>query len=353
MRVNICFFFLLNLISASARAIGDSGINHHTITIDQVTLQILHVDPRNNAIRLGVSQNFYKPETPSEIMTRLGGAAAINAGFFNYGGPGFVKSYIYSNVAVHSCYTFAFPDSLLKVNGELLYDSAHTSALGWKEKSTDYRLGELSVVWFIKTKESKEISLISRNADIKQRKIYPRIFSQKNKIVRVLTSKEFAVHVPTWQDEFLFDLDDESALDLFEVANYFEVSYRIVDAENSNWDEMDHIVSGHPILVKNHSIPTIFSTPLSLKGVSRRTGLCILADGTWNLVVSDNLIKLIQFAQIFTKMDCKDAINFDGGPSTTMVVDRATVSCHYKLKKAERPVSDAIVVIPQDESSEL
>jgi hypothetical protein len=81
-----------------------------------------------------------------------------------------------------------------------------------------------------------------------------------------------------------------------------------------------------------------------------RTAIGVLADGRALLLVVDGRqpalsvgMTLDELARLLLELGVVDAINLDGGGSTTMVVDRAVVN-HPSDPTGERPVSDAIVV---------
>ena len=84
-----------------------------------------------------------------------------------------------------------------------------------------------------------------------------------------------------------------------------------------------------------------------------RTAIGVLADGRALLVVVDGRqpslsvgMSLDELAQLLLELGAVDAINLDGGGSTTMVVDEKVVN-HPSDPTGERPVSDAIVVRPR------
>ena len=81
-----------------------------------------------------------------------------------------------------------------------------------------------------------------------------------------------------------------------------------------------------------------------------RTAIGVLADGRALLLVVDGRqpalsvgMSLEELAQLLVEFGAVDAINLDGGGSTTMVVDKAIVN-RPSDATGERPVSDAIIV---------
>jgi exopolysaccharide biosynthesis protein len=93
-------------------------------------------------------------------------------------------------------------------------------------------------------------------------------------------------------------------------------------------------------------IPT-FSTDLH-----PRTAVAALADGRVLLLTADGRrppervgLALEDLAKLLIEMGAVEAINLDGGGSTTMVVKGAVVNFPSDAT-GERPVSDAIVVRP-------
>jgi exopolysaccharide biosynthesis protein len=116
---------------------------------------------------------------------------------------------------------------------------------------------------------------------------------------------------------------------------------------------MDHIVGGVPVLIDDGRVIEDFGPEKISAGFARRhprTAIGIKPDGTWILVVVDgrqpNLsigMTLQEMARFMSSLGCHEALNLDGGGSTTMVLHGEIANSPSDGK--ERPVSDAILLI--------
>ena len=123
------------------------------------------------------------------------------------------------------------------------------------------------------------------------------------------------------------------------------------------WATAEDIVGAGPRLVASGriEITTERESMLPTFATDRhpRTAIGVLADGRALLVVVDGRqpalsvgMSLEELAQLLIEFGAVDAINLDGGGSTTMVVAK-TIANHPSDPTGERPVSDAIVVRPR------
>lgn len=125
------------------------------------------------------------------------------------------------------------------------------------------------------------------------------------------------------------------------------------------WRDLPHIVGGTPVLVRNGAALNDFSsesTKLSfLTKRHPRTAVGIRANGDWVFVVVDDAglgllggMSMKSLARFMASIGCVEALNLDGGGSSTMVVDGAVVnepagSIREQGKRVEA-VSDAILI---------
>jgi exopolysaccharide biosynthesis protein len=131
-----------------------------------------------------------------------------------------------------------------------------------------------------------------------------------------------------------------------------------VDASTTNpWLKAEDILAAGPRLVaagrvdvtdaRERMLPT-FATDLH-----PRTAIASLADGRALLLVVDGRqpaisvgMSLDQLARLLLEFGAVEGMNLDGGGSTVMVVQGKVVS-HPSDPTGERPVSDAIIVLPR------
>jgi len=119
---------------------------------------------------------------------------------------------------------------------------------------------------------------------------------------------------------------------------------------------VEDIVSGVPQLIKNGKIEITWQEEKQSKDFVEtkhpRTAVAKLKDGKFLMVTVDGRsessggIGLEDLAKLFLEFGATDAMNLDGGGSSTMFLDGKVVN-HPSDKEGERRVSDAILVFPR------
>ena len=128
-----------------------------------------------------------------------------------------------------------------------------------------------------------------------------------------------------------------------------------------SWESFTHIVGGAPLLVKDGTVIEDFSSEQTLaKFLTKnyaRTAIGITKEGSWVLVVVEGFplsivggMSIAELACFMHDLGCIDALNLDGGSSSTMVmgglVMNSTYGSTYQEGHFVECVSDAIVVVP-------
>jgi hypothetical protein len=118
----------------------------------------------------------------------------------------------------------------------------------------------------------------------------------------------------------------------------------------------DDIVGGVPQLIKNGKIDITWEQEKSTKAFVEtrhpRTAVAKLKDGKFLMITIDGRseasggIGLQDLAEYLLSLGAIDAMNLDGGGSTTMFLDGKIVN-HPSDKEGERKVSDALLVTPR------
>jgi hypothetical protein len=125
--------------------------------------------------------------------------------------------------------------------------------------------------------------------------------------------------------------------------------------KGTDWQAMDYIVGGMLVLFRNRR-PAFESNGEHMRPgfVEERhpriaVGLC--SDGTWVFVVIDGRqpdlsvgMSLSELADTLLSLNCVDALNLDGGGSSTLYYEGKVVNSPSEGGK-ERPVSDAILIM--------
>lgn len=128
------------------------------------------------------------------------------------------------------------------------------------------------------------------------------------------------------------------------------------------WDDLENIVGGTPLLIFNGKVLEDYSSEQTLESFLTkrhpRTAVGIKLDGNWVFVVVDGRIfgffggmTIKELADFMHSLGCIEALNLDGGGSSTMVLEGHVInepsgSINEDGKKAQA-VSDAILVMPK------
>ena len=118
----------------------------------------------------------------------------------------------------------------------------------------------------------------------------------------------------------------------------------------------EDIVSGVPQLIKNGKIEITWEQEKASKSFVEtrhpRTAVAKLKDGKFLMVTVDGRseesvgMNLQELAEFLLELGAVDAMNLDGGGSTTMFLD-GKIANKPSDKEGERKVSDAILVFPR------
>lgn len=130
---------------------------------------------------------------------------------------------------------------------------------------------------------------------------------------------------------------------------------RLVVSWSLGWPGVVDSIGGFPLLVRKGRVLAQNCVGV-LCGPHPRTGVGATANGDILLVVADGRqdqsrgLTLTQFGRAFRRLGAVDALNLDGGASTTMVVRGEVVN--RPSYGRERPVSSAVLVLPRSEASD-
>ncbi len=141
------------------------------------------------------------------------------------------------------------------------------------------------------------------------------------------------------------------------------------------WQQFDYIVGGIPLLIKNSKVIENHSpekTSLSfLNDRHARTAICIKDDNHWLLLVASHTkqpyrsytqeivegLTIAELTQVLQNLGCQQAINLDGGGSSTLVFEQTIKNSPAGDMDDifhvfhERLVHDALLVVKAEKSS--
>lgn len=115
----------------------------------------------------------------------------------------------------------------------------------------------------------------------------------------------------------------------------------------TDWNDVEHAVSGGPTLIKNGELfvglqGEHFKLSWTSSKITRRTACGITKDNHMILATIEGVHNMWDLAKFMQQLGCVDAMNLDGGGSTTMVVNGQTVT---RNTSGQRKVAASICVM--------
>lgn len=302
-------------------------------------------------------------EKTSSIAMRHGAFAAINAGFFR------LDTSIFAGDA----------SGVLVIDGKLLSESyANRISLSISNRKNETIVGfykEKVIPFFRIEKTDWEVSGINRERKTDELIIYTREFNrttltgkdgleiivQDGKVIWIADEKGSS-QIPErgfvisasgkFRDELLGKIKVGQTIGMN--TRHYPDKTQKVDKTVTRF--IEDIVGGVPQLIKDGKIEITWEAEKSSKAFVEtrhpRTAVAKLKDGKFLMVTVDGRseasggIGLQNLAEILLELGATDAMNLDGGGSTTMFLDGKVVN-KPSDKEGERRVSDAILVFPR------
>jgi exopolysaccharide biosynthesis protein len=342
------------------RKIKDEPVNVNLLKLDLTKIRLDVVHALDAAIGL---------ETTSSIANRHGAIAAINAGFFKMEG-------LYKGDAA----------GVLQIDGKLLSESyANRIALILDNytKGTKAIFGHLSISATFAIKNKKSEKNVINNVGLNRQRgkddllIFTpefhrttltdsnglEIIIKNNKITQIIDGKGsnlipidgFVVSASGKKRDELLALVKignqamwyGSSVDLSKTSDKLSASFE-------QFTLVEDIIAGVPQLIKNGKIDITWQQEKIGKDFVEtrhpRTAVAKLKDGKFLMITVDGRqpnvsvgMNLYELAEMLIEFGAVDAMNLDGGGSTTMFVKDKVVNIPSD-KTGERPVSDAILV---------
>ncbi len=347
-------------IAASA----ESQENAQTVALDYenrrlegpLSVHILRVDPRRHEIILSRAlSDGVGREQVSSIARRNGAVAAVNGGFFGIGGR-------YDGD----------PIGTLKI-GENWYSDAPfpRPALGWRRDGSRTLVGKVSVRCRVEI-GGKDLVVdgLNRSRGRNEAILYTWAFHRStladpggqeiavgaDGTIQAIRSGGDSAIPP---DGFVYSLGPGAAAveqALIRPGVTAKAGCRIepmTGGTREEWNQLDFVVGGTPVLLVDGVADNLTAERIAANFRDERhprTAIGIREDGSWVLVVVDGRqadlsvgMTLAQLAALMQQLGCRQAINLDGGGSTTLFLNGRVVNSPSDFG-VERPVSEAILV---------
>ncbi len=354
---------IFSVFAQDFRVIQD-GIEYAEIKrgteIEPIKINLLRLDLTK--VRLDVTHALDAAiglETTSSMATRHGAFAAINAGFFRLD-----KSIFAGDAA-----------GVLMIDGKLLSESFNNRiALGVVngKRKTEVLFSHLnSNNYFVRgTDETFTISGINRERKENEIVLFTPEFNRttltnndgfelviKGRIVEEINLNKGNSPIPP--NGFVLSVSNSKFQKLSEKRNIIRLITKVVTTElkkQNFFSKPEDIIGGAPQLIKNGKIEITWEQEKSSKSFVEtrhpRTAVAKLKDGKFLMVTVDGRQKesvgmnLNELAALLIELGATEAMNLDGGGSTTMFLNGKIVNAPSD-KEGERKVGDAILVFPR------
>ncbi|MFL6375373.1 MAG: phosphodiester glycosidase family protein [Pyrinomonadaceae bacterium] len=368
-------------VSAQEWKTVKDGVEYAQVTKEigglNVNMNLLRLDLRK--VRLDVvhaMDSAIGTETTSSIATRHRASAAINAGFFR------LDNSIWVGDAA----------GILKVDGNLLSESnndrvaigIHNSlqrtdvAFGHPRSMIDVRDNHFTVI---------EVNGLNRERKVDEVIVYTPAFGRttlttpdgvefivrRGRVVRISWSGSSGIPpdgfvisgtgdaktnlMERWKVGSLLKLNSSVAIRQFDFQPDIDAEKKRTGREftfsSKQYFESEDMTNGVPQLIKAGKIDITWEQEKTTKSFVEtrhpRTAVAQLKDGKFLMITVDGRsessggIGLQDLAEYLLSLGATDAMNLDGGGSTTMFLDGKVVN-HPSDKEGERRVSDAILV---------
>jgi hypothetical protein len=337
--------------------VGGPAYEHRT-TNDPLSVHIAVVDPRVLAIEAGTARGLaIGRETVTAMAGRVGAVLAVNGGFFRIGG------------------TFdGDPAGILKIGDEWLSEpSLVRGALGWRERGRDAVIGRVGMEWAVTVGGRRyEVDGVNRQRGAGELLLFTSVFGPttltssggselvvdgSGRVVEIVTEGNAAIPPHGMVVSFGTNRRTDGHHDKLGSSVHVEYEFVIPESggpSDADWRRMDFIVGGTPVIVRGGE-PVRDFTPERVpadfvEGRHPRTAVGIRPDGKWVFVVADGRrpdfsigMTLAELAELMLSLGCAEALNLDGGGSSTFYLYGRVMNLPSDLT-GERPVSDAILV---------
>lgn len=304
----------------------------HTVTINPSKYNILNI----TALDVTGKNTDYL----TNIAVKYGALAAINGGFFR---------------SIEN--DFFVPAGPLKVANNIWHGIGYQSraAIGWFKDSnqvlidriktkTSVIMGDanLTVSYFNTPYYLEKDTKYLRTKSGLYSSIYYSFFNLGNKYPHLMINQN---------NKLAYIYQTNNKINSQEAKVQVEIIPQLESNHSTLWQKVDYITGGAPVLIKNyHALSNYASEKISynfVHGKHHRTAVGILDNDFWVLVATASGVTIPELVNIMQHLQCKDAINLDGGGSSSLYL-----SPKYQVVSEFAPIvnkiTDAILVVPKN-----
>lgn len=320
---------------------------------DRWQIHVLRVDPAKAALKwVRAMDEFVGVETTSSMAERHSAIAAINAGFFRVAG-------VYRGES----------DGLLILNGKVMSEPVRGGAALALSNAGGTKIAFARVMvkaeLKVNGKTTVPINGFNRPREADQLIVFTpefhrttltnpngiEVIVRKNRVQESRDGKGSSL-IPA--DGFVLSASGAArqSLNALRRGTKVEVISQINATPNIPFTP-DVMLGGGPILLANGAVQTNsdgFNPNSFVNARHPRTAIGVRSDGTLILVTVDGRqpkksvgMTIPELAKLMLEFGCKEAMNLDGGGSTTMVIRNKVVNS-ISDATGERAVSDALLI---------
>lgn len=320
-----------------------------------LSVHILELDPRKVEVAAARALNDgVGKEKVSSMARREGAVAAFNGGFFSnsdrYDGD---------------------PAGILKVGGAWYSDqSLARGAIGWTRDGSKTLIGKVAAAWSVRIGgQPLRVNSLNRARGRGEIILYNWPFHRSTLTdpggVELIVSDNRIAEItrrgnaPIPPDGLVVSFGPMVAglADRFEIGSECRAAVDVTSheaaVESGEWEKMDFIVGGSPVLLRDGELHEALLERQRAKLDTQRhprTAIGVRPDGRWVVLVVDGRqpglsrgMTLKETALALLDLGCTSALNLDGGGSTTLFLQGSVVNSPSDFG-IERAVSDAILI---------
>jgi hypothetical protein len=363
----VCIFFLFgSLVSLfSAQGLEYTHLevpnsSYFTYITGSQSIHVIEIDPSLYEIKpIKALDDGIGRETVLSISTRYGALASINGGFFSIGGTFDGKA----------CGT-------LKIDEWYALPFKPRGCIGWSQRDQRPKMDRLLVKINAVYNGSKfGIDGLNRQRKEEEIVLFTPCFHRTtltnpdgeevivvDGIVQSI-AQGGSSKIP--DNGYILSIQKKHPLfNTFKVGMPLAVSMQVTPllgvTSSDEWESLDYIVGGTPLLLHNGikivDLESEQTIPTFLSNRHARTAVGILSTGNWIFVVVDKTgffdgMTIYELADLMKGLGCIDALNLDGGGSSTIVFEGAIKNTPHgdedegQGQNTVRRVSDAIVIL--------